>query len=81
MKLMAKRDELLALFDLADRKGYDVTQSSMWAGSERIGRDGVCDGQHLISASMLLALLQSASARALSSLCRYAMERFAYASA
>jgi hypothetical protein len=26
---MAKRDELLALYDLADRKGYDVTQSSM----------------------------------------------------
>jgi len=26
---MAKRDELLALFDLADRKGFDVTQSTM----------------------------------------------------
>ena len=26
---MAKRDELLALFDLADRKGFDVMQSTM----------------------------------------------------
>jgi hypothetical protein len=26
---MAKRDELLRLFDLADRKGFDVTQSTM----------------------------------------------------
>ena len=26
---MAKREELLRLFDLADRKGYDVTQSTM----------------------------------------------------
>jgi hypothetical protein len=29
MKLMAKRDELRRLYDLADRKGYDVTQSTM----------------------------------------------------
>jgi hypothetical protein len=34
---MPKRDEMLALFDLADRKGFDVTQSSMLAGSERVG--------------------------------------------
>jgi len=26
---MAKRDELLALYDLADRKGHAVTQSTM----------------------------------------------------
>jgi hypothetical protein len=26
---MAKRDQILALFELADRKGYDVTQSTM----------------------------------------------------
>jgi len=25
---MAKRDELLRLYDLADRKGFDVTQST-----------------------------------------------------
>jgi len=29
VSLMAKRDELRALFDLADRKGHDVTQSTM----------------------------------------------------
>jgi hypothetical protein len=29
MKLKAKRDELRRLYDLADRKGYDVTQSTM----------------------------------------------------
>jgi hypothetical protein len=28
MDSMAKRDELLALFDLAERKGHDVTQST-----------------------------------------------------
>jgi hypothetical protein len=26
---MAKRDELLRLYELADRKGFDVTQSTM----------------------------------------------------
>ena len=26
---MAKRDEILCMFDLADRKGFDVTQSTM----------------------------------------------------
>jgi hypothetical protein len=26
---MAKRDELLRLYELADRKGYDVTQSTL----------------------------------------------------
>jgi hypothetical protein len=26
---MAKRDQLLALYELADRKGYDMTQSTM----------------------------------------------------
>jgi hypothetical protein len=37
---MAKRDELLRLFDLADRKGYDVTQSTMRDHVRLIDGDG-----------------------------------------
>ena len=37
---MARRDELLALFDLADRKGFDVTQSTMRDHVRLIGPDG-----------------------------------------
>ncbi len=37
---MAKRDELLKLYDLADRKGYDVTQSTMRDHLRLIDKDG-----------------------------------------
>jgi hypothetical protein len=37
---MATRDELLALFDLAERKGFDVTQSTMRNHVRLIGPDG-----------------------------------------
>jgi hypothetical protein len=37
---MAKRDELLALYDLADRKGFDVTQSTMRDHVRLIDGDG-----------------------------------------
>ena len=37
---MAKRDELLRLFDLADLKGFDVTQSTMRDHVRLIGPDG-----------------------------------------
>jgi hypothetical protein len=37
---VAKRDELLRLFDLADRKGFDVTQSTMRNHVRLIGPDG-----------------------------------------
>jgi len=37
---MAKRDELLRLYDLADRKGFDVTQSTMRDHVRLIDGDG-----------------------------------------
>jgi len=35
-----KRDELLRLFDLADRKGYDVTQSTLRNHVRLVDPDG-----------------------------------------
>jgi hypothetical protein len=40
---MAKRDELLALYDLADRKGFDVTPSTMRDHVRLIDGDGNLD--------------------------------------
>jgi len=37
---IAKRDQILALYDLADRKGFDVTQSTMRDHSRLIDGDG-----------------------------------------
>jgi hypothetical protein len=37
---MAKRDQILALFDLAERKGHDVTQSTMRDHVRLIDKDG-----------------------------------------
>jgi hypothetical protein len=37
---MAKRDQLLALYELADRKGFDVTQSTMRDHVRLIDGDG-----------------------------------------
>jgi hypothetical protein len=37
---MAKRDELLALYELAERKGFDVTQSTMRNHVRLVGPDG-----------------------------------------
>ena len=37
---MAKRDQLLALYDLADTKGYDVTQSTMREHVRLVDPDG-----------------------------------------
>jgi len=44
---MAKRDQILALYELADRKGYDVTQSTMRDHVRLIGPDGNLGGAQL----------------------------------
>jgi hypothetical protein len=57
---MAKRDQLLALYELADRKGYDVTQSTMrdhvplvvgQRACEEQGWDGAISGQSISCSS------------------------------